>query len=108
LLRLAQGQVDAAAAAIRRVMDEASDRVARSKLLAAHVEIMLAAGDVHAAHAAADELAQVAGDLGGPPTPRVPCSSARATRAPPSRHCARRGRPGRSWRCRTRRRASGS
>jgi DNA-binding CsgD family transcriptional regulator len=66
LLRLAQGQVDAAAAAIRRVMDEASDRVARSKLLAAHVEIMLAAGDVHAAHAAADELAQVAGDLGGP------------------------------------------
>jgi DNA-binding CsgD family transcriptional regulator len=66
LLRLAQGQVDAAAAAIRRAMDEASDRVARSKLLAAHAEIMLAAGDVQAAHAAADELAQVAGDLGGP------------------------------------------
>jgi DNA-binding CsgD family transcriptional regulator len=66
LLRLAQGQVDAAAAAIRRVMDEASDRVARSKLLAAHVEIMLAAGDVQAAHAAADELARLAGDLGGP------------------------------------------
>jgi DNA-binding NarL/FixJ family response regulator len=66
LLRLAQGQVDAAAAAIRRVMDEASDRVARSKLLAAHVEIVLAAGDVQAAHAAADELAGLAGDLGGP------------------------------------------
>jgi DNA-binding NarL/FixJ family response regulator len=66
LLRLAQGQVDAAAAAIRRVMDEASDRVARSKLLAAYAEIMLAAGDVHAAHAAADELARVADDLGGP------------------------------------------
>jgi ATP/maltotriose-dependent transcriptional regulator MalT len=66
LLRLAQGQVDAAAAAIRRVMDEASDPVARSKLLAAHVEIMLAAGDVHAAHTAVDELARVAGDLGGP------------------------------------------
>ena len=65
-LRLAQGQVDAAAAAIRRVMDEASDRVARSKLLAAHVEIALAAGDVQAAHAAADELAGLAGDLGGP------------------------------------------
>jgi DNA-binding CsgD family transcriptional regulator len=65
-LRLAQGQVDAAAAAIRRVMDEASDRVARSKLLGAHVEIMLAAGDVQAAHGAADELAQLAGDLGGP------------------------------------------
>src|SRR5204862_3845505 len=39
-LRLAQGQVDAAAAAIRRVMDEAQDRVARSKLLAAYVEII--------------------------------------------------------------------
>jgi DNA-binding CsgD family transcriptional regulator len=65
-LRLVQGQVDAAAAAIRRVMDEASDRVARSKLLAAYVEIMLAAGDLHAAHAAADELVQVANDLGGP------------------------------------------
>jgi DNA-binding NarL/FixJ family response regulator len=65
-LRLAQGQVDAAAAAIRRVMDEASDRVARSKLLAAYVEILLAAGDVHAAHAATDELAQLADDLASP------------------------------------------
>jgi DNA-binding CsgD family transcriptional regulator len=65
-LRLAQGQVDAAAAAIRRVMDEASDRVARSKLLGAHVEIMLAAGDVQAAHGAAGALAQLVGDLGGP------------------------------------------
>jgi DNA-binding CsgD family transcriptional regulator len=66
LLRLAQGQVDAAAAAIRRVLDEASDRVARSKLLAAYVEIMLAAGDVHAAHAGADELARLADDLAAP------------------------------------------
>jgi DNA-binding CsgD family transcriptional regulator len=65
-LRLAQGQVDAAAAAIRRVMDEASDRVARSKQLAAYVEILLAAGDLQAAHAAADELARLADDLGGP------------------------------------------
>jgi DNA-binding CsgD family transcriptional regulator len=65
-LRLAQGQVDAAAAAIRRVMDEASDRVARSKLLAAYVEIILAAGDVRAGHAATDELAQLADDLASP------------------------------------------
>jgi ATP/maltotriose-dependent transcriptional regulator MalT len=65
-LRLAQGQVDAAAAAIRRVMDEASDRVARSKLLAAYVEIILAAGDVQAARAGADELAQLADDLAAP------------------------------------------
>jgi DNA-binding CsgD family transcriptional regulator len=65
-LRLAQGQVDGAAAAIRRVMDEASDRMARSKLLAAYVEIMLAAGDVQAARAATDELAQLADDLAAP------------------------------------------
>jgi len=65
-LRLAQGQVDAAAAAIRRVMDEAQDPVARSKLLAAYVEIILAAGDVHAARAAADELMQLAGGLAAP------------------------------------------
>ena len=57
-LRLAQGQLDAAAAAIRRVMDEASDRVARSKLLAA--------GDVRAARAGADELTQLADDLAAP------------------------------------------
>jgi DNA-binding NarL/FixJ family response regulator len=65
-LRLAQGQVDGAAAAIRRVMDEASDRMARSKLLAAYIEIMLAAGDVQAARAATDELAQLADDLAAP------------------------------------------
>ena len=45
MLRLAQGQIDAAAAAIRRVVDEANDRVARSKVLAAFVEIMLAGHD---------------------------------------------------------------
>ena len=65
-LRLAQGQVDVAAAAIRRVMDEASDRVARSKLLAAYVEIILSAGDVQAARVATDELTQLADDLAAP------------------------------------------
>jgi tetratricopeptide (TPR) repeat protein len=66
LLRLAQGQVEAAAAAIRRVVDEASDRVTRSRVLAAQVEIMLAAGDVQAARAAADELSAIAADLDAP------------------------------------------
>jgi DNA-binding CsgD family transcriptional regulator len=60
LLRLAQGQVDTAAAAIRRVVDEASDFVSRSRLLPAQVEILLAAGDVKAASAAAGELARLA------------------------------------------------
>jgi DNA-binding NarL/FixJ family response regulator len=59
-LRLAQGQITAAVAAIRRVVDEARDHVARSKVLPAYVEIMLAAGDVRAARAAADELSEIA------------------------------------------------
>jgi ATP/maltotriose-dependent transcriptional regulator MalT len=62
-LRLAQGQVDAAAAAIRRVVDGAEERVARSRLLPALVEIMFAARDVQAARAAADELSEMADDL---------------------------------------------
>jgi ATP/maltotriose-dependent transcriptional regulator MalT len=66
LLRLAQGQVDGAQAAIRRVVDEASDRVTRSNLLAAYVEIMLTAGDVGAARARADELSAIAADLDAP------------------------------------------
>jgi DNA-binding CsgD family transcriptional regulator len=65
LLRLAQGQVDTAAAAVRRVVDEASDFVSRSRLLPAQVEILLAAGDVQAASAAA-ELTQLADGLGAP------------------------------------------
>jgi DNA-binding CsgD family transcriptional regulator len=49
LLRLAQGQVAAARAAIRRVLDEASDRHDRCRLLPAATEIALAAGDLPAA-----------------------------------------------------------
>jgi DNA-binding CsgD family transcriptional regulator len=59
-LRLAQGRVDAAVAAIRTALDGALDRVARSRMLAPYVEIVLAAGDVQAARAAADELAEIA------------------------------------------------
>jgi ATP/maltotriose-dependent transcriptional regulator MalT len=66
LLRLAQGQVDVAAAASRRVVDEAVDRLVRARLLPAHVEIMLAAGDVPAARLAADELSTIAADVGAP------------------------------------------
>jgi DNA-binding CsgD family transcriptional regulator len=62
-LRLAQGQVDVAAAAIRTALDGAQDRVARSRMLAAYVEIVLAAGDVQAARIAADELAEIAADF---------------------------------------------
>ena len=65
-LRLAQGQVDAAEATIRRAAAGAQDRVARSRLLPALVEIMFAAGDARAARAAADELSEMAGDLDAP------------------------------------------
>jgi tetratricopeptide (TPR) repeat protein len=50
-LRLAQGQVDAAMAAIRTALEEAPNRLARSKLLAAYVDIVLAATDVPSARA---------------------------------------------------------
>ncbi len=65
-LRLAQGRVDAAKAAIRRTVDEARDRVTRSRLLPAFVEVMCAAADVGAARAAADELWQLADELDAP------------------------------------------
>ena len=67
LLRLAQGRVEAAVAAIRHAVAEAgSDGLARAALLAASAEIMLAAGDVTAARAAADELADFAEELAAP------------------------------------------
>jgi ATP/maltotriose-dependent transcriptional regulator MalT len=65
-LRLSQGQIDVAAAAIRLAVDEAVDRRVRSELLPAHVEIMLAAKDVPVARIAADELKNIAIDLKAP------------------------------------------
>jgi ATP/maltotriose-dependent transcriptional regulator MalT len=66
LLRLAEGKTEAAEAAIRRVAAETTDRLRRAKVLPAHVEIMLAVGDVPAARAAADELIDIAGDYDTP------------------------------------------
>lgn len=66
LLRLAQGQVEAAAAAIRRALDEAGERRTRSRLLPAYVEVLLAADDVAAARSGADELAEIAAALDAP------------------------------------------
>ena len=60
LLRLQQGNVDAAAAAIRRVVDEATQPMQRAGLLPAYAEIMLASGDVEEARAASRELAETA------------------------------------------------
>ncbi len=60
LLRLAQGHSDSAASTIRRAVTEHTQPLERAGLLPAYVEIMLADGDLDAAHAAGDELAQIA------------------------------------------------
>ena len=60
LLRLAQGEGDAAAAAIRRAMSETTQRLKRAALLPAYVEIMLAIDDVEAARLACRELEEIA------------------------------------------------
>lgn len=77
LLRLDQGRIDTAVAAIRRVLDarpdhypgvvdEVRDPRPRAEALGACVDIMLAAGDRTAARAAADELVDIAEHLQTP------------------------------------------
>jgi ATP/maltotriose-dependent transcriptional regulator MalT len=63
LLRLAQGRAEAAASAMRRVVETASGRMQRTRLLPAHVEIMLAAGDLEEARRAAGLLQDLAKEL---------------------------------------------
>ena len=60
LLRLAQGDSDAAAASIRRVLGEAAEPLHRASLLPAYAEIMLAIGDTDDARSASDELGEIA------------------------------------------------
>lgn len=62
LMRLAQGQAEGAAAAIKRALDEARDGPLRSRLLPAFVEITLATDEVELAQSAADELARIAAE----------------------------------------------
>jgi DNA-binding CsgD family transcriptional regulator len=59
LLRLAQGNRDAAIAAIRRVIGETSERPRRARLLPACVEIMLAADETAEAQRACLELEEI-------------------------------------------------
>ena len=61
-----QGQADAAQAAIRYALNEAHDRATRAQVLPSYIEIMLAADDVHAARAGADELSKIAIDIDAP------------------------------------------
>jgi ATP/maltotriose-dependent transcriptional regulator MalT len=64
LLRLAQGQIEAAAASIRSVLIDTRAATSRALGLAAAVEILLAAGDRDHARVAAAELSEIADALG--------------------------------------------
>jgi DNA-binding CsgD family transcriptional regulator len=78
LLRLAQGQVDAAATSIRNGLLDTKARIGRARLLPAAVEILLAAGDDEGARAAAAELSELAVAFGAP---LLAAASAHATGA---------------------------
>jgi DNA-binding CsgD family transcriptional regulator len=60
LLRLRQGQLDAARAAVTRVLEEADDPAVRAAVLPAAVEVALAANQTSEARAAVGELAAIA------------------------------------------------
>jgi len=64
LLRLAEGRVAEANAAIRRALAEADDLTTRSRLLPAAVEVLAVAGDLHAARKAGNELETTAAGYG--------------------------------------------
>ena len=67
LVRLAERRVDAAAMMIKRALTEESrDRLYRARLLPAHVEIALAAGDLESARSGAEELEAIAEAYGTP------------------------------------------
>lgn len=66
LLRLAQGRPDVALAATSRALAEAPDGIARSRILPAHIEILLARGELDRARACADELARIAAERNAP------------------------------------------
>jgi tetratricopeptide (TPR) repeat protein len=81
LLRLAQSKPDAAMQALRvAVADEPAGRPRRARLLAALVEVALAAGDLDAAGQASRELDEIAGQ-GGRAARRAGGTAPRADRA---------------------------
>jgi DNA-binding CsgD family transcriptional regulator len=66
LVRLAQGRGDAAAAAVRSLLADEGNRLARAKLLPAQVEIAIAVGDLATAEVAVGELEEIALEYGSP------------------------------------------
>jgi DNA-binding CsgD family transcriptional regulator len=82
LLRFAQGDAAAAAAATRRVMDTTTDSLTRARCLPAHVAVMLCLGDVESARAASAEIDQLAAFY------RTPALGALAAQAAAAVHLA--------------------
>ena len=66
LLRLGQGRLKAAEAAARRLLAQSQARIARVNVLGACAEIMIAAGDLPSARAAAEELGAIAAESSAP------------------------------------------
>lgn len=64
LLRSAQGRLEPAVAAVRRLLADNDSELARAAVLPACIEVLLAAGDAPGARAAADELCRVAESSG--------------------------------------------
>ena len=66
LMRLAQGQLDAAASGIRAALEQAKVPGARCRILPPFIEVMLAVDDLDAARAASDELTQLSAGMDAP------------------------------------------
>ena len=78
LLRLAQGQLDAAAGLIRAALADTRSSAARMRMLPAAMEILLTAGDLDSARAVVTELSEIASTIG---TPFLSAALAQATAA---------------------------
>ena len=91
MLRLRQGNLEAAVSSIERGLDEESTELGRAALLPANVEILLQAGRHEEATTAAEELTAIA-DKFGTPALRAAAATARGliARASADRTTARR------------------
>jgi DNA-binding NarL/FixJ family response regulator len=78
LLRVEQGRLDAASAAIRSSLIGITDRLERVPLLPAYIEIMLAAGEIAEAREASRELEETARHFGTEALNAI-CTGARGT-----------------------------